>query len=342
MPKKVNARGIGSEDLHKILRRGHESQVARARIQWAEAEGFRRYVASLVGVDRVYPSFLPTQASGRWSITDPPLINFPDDAKADKRGLPHLRRLLYPDPGTWWLCWDWDALHAKFIALAAGEENDIGAFLDATRDLHSETASAMFRLNLSPTTHLGKGDRRRHLAKTVRYALCNSAPGPKEAYGVLEAKEVEEQGLTLQDLLKAAKLYIAAKPKYSQWKREYASQAIAQGVSRSLEGRPRPLYGPNWNEKAKAAISHFLQGTEVDKMEQCVIDICNEYPDVSLVYPTHDAVKLEVSETRDPRIFAEAVRPIVEAPITINGRSLPLTATWEWIDEHGGHHALGK
>jgi hypothetical protein len=59
------------------------------------------------------------------------------------------------------------------------------------------------------------------------------------------------------------------------------------------------------------------------------------------VYPTHDGVKIEFSELRDPGIMYELVRPIVEAPLTINGRSLPLTATWEWVNDRGEHVSLG-
>src|SRR3989304_4814680 len=81
--------------LETRIEKGFE--VLRARIRWSEADSFARYVRPLVGVESVSPGYLPTQANGRWSITNPPLITFPDKGKADARGLPRLREMVVPD-----------------------------------------------------------------------------------------------------------------------------------------------------------------------------------------------------------------------------------------------------
>src|SRR3990170_4301630 len=100
MPKRRTRtlRSVAQETLHAMLATpaGADSEVLRARIRWSEADSFARYVRPLVGVESVSPGYLPTQANGRWSITNPPLITFPDKGKADARGLPRLREMVVP------------------------------------------------------------------------------------------------------------------------------------------------------------------------------------------------------------------------------------------------------
>jgi DNA polymerase-1 len=351
---KFNPKGIDGETLHKLVKAGHTSPVLHSRLKWAEAEGFRRYAASIAEKDRVHPNFLPTQAVGRWSVTDPPLINFPDDAKADKNGLPRLRSLFLPDPGTYWLCWDWDALHAKFMAGMSDDQRDIDAF-NQDWDVHTLTCCSMFHLPVPPSpikkeimdgascaswrkliNWAGDGDRRRHLAKTVRYSLLNAL----DEKGVLESKDVEAQGLTMADLLKAAKAFLAAKPNMVKWKEEFARDAIAAGWSRSLYGRRRVLLGSDYDMKFKEAISHFLQGTEVDILEETMITILRDtYPQARLVFPSHDGVKLAFPHENETvtNIVYETCRNIVEAPRQFGKHKLTLSASWHFLFPDGRH-----
>lgn len=351
MPK-FNPKGIDGETLHKLVKAGHTSPVLHARLKWAEAEGFRRYAAGIAEKDRVHPNFLPTQAPGRWSVTDPPLINFPDDAKADKNGLPRLRGLFLPDPGTYWLCWDWDALHAKFMAGMSDDQRDIDAF-NKNWDVHTLTCCSMFHLPDPPSfikgeimsgascaawrklvSWQGDGDRRRHLAKTVRYSLLNAL----DERGVLDSKDVEAQGLTMADLQKAAHLFLVAKPGMVKWKAEFARDAIAAGWARSLYGRRRALLGNDYDTKFKEAISHFLQGTEVDILEEVMIRILRDtYPTARLVFPSHDGVKLAFNDvSKGLRMLTyDTCREIVEAPRQFGKHSLTLSASWHFLFPDG-------
>jgi|SRR6185503_4064465 len=348
MPK-FNPKGIDGETLHKLVKAGHESPVLHARLKYAEAEGFRRYASSIASVDRVHPNYLPTQSVGRWSITDPPLINFPDNAKADKFGLPHLRDLFLPDPGTYWLMWDWDALHAKFVAGMSDDLRDVAAF-NLGHDVHTLTCCQMFKLPDPPVltksaimdgaecadwrrlvAWQGDGDRRRHLAKTVRYALLNAL----DERGVMESKDVEAQGLTMADLLKAGRAFLQAKPGMVQWKAEFAAKAIEAGWSRSLYGRRRALLGSDYDMQFKEAISHFLQGTEADILAETIIKVLGEYPDARLVFPSHDGVKLAFLARMDPhRIWGET-RRIVEQPRQFGKHKLTLSASWHFLFPDG-------
>ena len=349
---------LETDALTKLLKAGVDSDVLKARLEWAAAEGFRRYAASIAESDRVYPNYLPTQSSGRWSVTNPPLINFPDDAKAAKKGLPSLQACFEPDIGTYWLCSDWNAMHAVFMAGMSDDALDIQAFREK-HDIHTLTACQVFKLPMPPSPleseihtgascaewrakvqWAGKGDRRRHLMKTVRYSLLNAY----DEKGVLESKEVEEQGLTYDDLLKAGKAFLRAKPNMVAFKTAYCRDAIAKGEARSLYGRRRKLFGGNtpesYREKFKTAISHFLQGTEVDIMEMTLLEVLDRFPEARLAWPSHDGLKFVFPTSLPLEVSLPAVREIVERPREIGKHTIPLYATWQVIREGGQHLAL--
>jgi hypothetical protein len=346
--------GIGADALHALVKAGADSAVLRARLSWAEAEAFRKYVEPMTRVERVHPEMLPIQASGRWSITDPPVVNFPDDAKADVYELPHIRDIFVPDLGHWWLAWDWDAMHARTMAAACSDAEDLQAFREGL-DLHTMTACRVFKLPMPPSLvkddiHTGAGcaawratvdwqgpgDRRRHLAKTVRYALLNAW----DEKGVLEAKDVVRQGLTFPELLAAGRAFLKAKPAMPTWKAAFCETACKARLSRSaILGRPRRLFG-EWREMAKAAVSHYLQGTEVDVLELTLIDLATRFPEARLAYPSHDGVKLQFPQSVAPSDVYPTVRAVVEAPYPIGDHTISYTASFEVVHEDGAKEAL--
>jgi hypothetical protein len=347
----TNPRSIASDTLQALVKRGAESDVLRARQQYAEADGFHKYVKPLVaaGVERVHPDMMPTQASGRWSTKNPPLVNWPDDAKAEQYKLPKLRRLVVPDEGTWWLSFDWSAMHARIMAAACNDLDDLRAFRDGL-DLHTITACRVFKLPLPrdlrtpgndaewvAAVKWAKGDRRRHLMKTVRYALLNGL----DERSVLEAKDVERQGLTYDELVAAGRQFLRAKPAMPAWKRTFTDGCLKARVSRSaILGRRRMLYGPE-NDQRKAAISHFLQGTEVDVMELTLCETLEQYRDARLAYTSHDGIKLVFPDHTDVAEAWSGVRAIAERPYTILNNVIAFTADWEVIRPDGSHTPLG-
>jgi DNA polymerase-1 len=343
------------ETLHRWAAKAPDNALLQARRQWAETEGFRRYVMAVVGQETVHPEFLPTQATGRISVTNPPLVNFPDDGKAIKRGLPPLQAIFRPHPGHWWLCWDWSALHARIMAAACGDEEDLRAFREGL-DIHLITACRVFRLpfppNLTDPDHPDNAewraqvgwqpkDRRRHLVKTVRYALLNGL----SAKAVRESKEAIEQGIDLDELERVGRQFLAAKPAMGRWKAQYVAQALRAGEARSLYGRKRRLLGSSEGgseERQKAAISGFLQMTEVDILESTLARIFRADPDARLVYPSHDGVKLEYPDRRDPREVWQRWRPWVERPHNFGLHAIACPAEWSVVYDDGRRERLSE
>src|SRR3990167_6802565 len=126
----------------KLESRGYESPMLDLRLDFnEESQVLTQYLKHVYVPDakkqpeRVHAHFLPTQANGRWSVTNPPLINFPED----------IRDVLIPDKGFPWVCWDWDSLYALFCAAYTHDKEDLEAFR-LGHDLHTLTACRMFKI----------------------------------------------------------------------------------------------------------------------------------------------------------------------------------------------------
>lgn len=352
--KQSTAKSLGSvdmESLRALRKRTARSSVAlEQRLRFSEADSFVKQLGGFRS-ERCYPNYLPTaQLHGRWSITQPALATLASDGLAALRGFPALEHVVIPDPGTAWLCWDWDALHARFTAAACNDLEDIRAFQGGL-DIHTITACRMFGLPLPPdlrnphsdpdceawrTQHnwKGKADRRRHLAKTVRYALLNAL----DERGVLESKEIEVLGLKPDDVLRAGKAYLRGKPGYTEWKHHYIKQCLKQRVARSIFGRRLLLVG-NTETMSKAALGQFLQGSEADLLNTVLIELYHTHPELQYVYSTHDGVKLSMKldplEGPTPQEVKQAIQPIVEAPRIVFGQAMSFPATWTSVQDNG-------
>ena len=317
----IKVKNLMAENLNAAVLKHPTCDLLQARREFAQADGFRKFVAGIANEDRVFPEFLPTQATGRISVKNPNIPGCPDDGKADQRVLPRLRRCFVPDPGWWWLCWDWNAMHARFMAAACRDWSDIKAYQEG-KDIHALTVKEGFGMEVTP--------RLRHLAKTVRYALLNGL----DERAVRESNEVAELGMDMDELERYARKFLANKPAQVQWKRDYIAKSLAARHSRSLYGRKRVLinFGDrSRDENAKAAISGFLQGTEVDIMVETLVEALRRWPEAHLVYPSHDGIKLAFPDSTDSNAVIADLKPWVERSHDFWGVQMPLPAEWEII-----------
>lgn len=124
-------------DVPTALQRIEEGAdpVLEARVLYADAkQELTHFLGPLRGADRIYPSIkIHAQASGRWSITDPPLQQFPS----------YLQGLLIPDKGEVWIGWDWDAIEMRLLAGLANDRPYIKAF-EQDWDVHSINVQDIF------------------------------------------------------------------------------------------------------------------------------------------------------------------------------------------------------
>ena len=357
MPK-PKASSVESDALRRWKLRGASSPLLDGRLKFMEVEGTARYVRMMEGVERVYPNFLPTQASGRWSTTSPPMTNYPPDCvnpACPRAGTEHsyatpecwsARDTVGPDEGWWWLHWDLDAIEARWAAADSGDQDDLQAFRN-NWDLHTITACRAYNLPLPPVltkalhTDLtcepwrnlwappwsGGEDRRRHIIKTMRYAT-QFCIHPK---GVLQAKDIEKLGLDPAELVAFATRYLKAKPALMARKRAVWDDCAKSGVSYTWFGRRRRLYG-DWNTRAKEGWSHRISGTVTDYMNAALIAITRQFPTCHLVLNSHDGATLAFPDALGVQDVLAFARGAVEQEITSpTGHAVPVTASWERI-----------
>ena len=367
MKRRLTESSVDADVLRKWKLRGAESPLLDARLRFTEIEGVARYVRMMRGAARVYPNMLPTQASGRWSTTNPPLVNFPADCidpQCPRAGEEHstgvcggwsARDVVGPDEGWWWLHFDLDAIEARWAAADSGDQDDLQAFAQnwdihtlttcraykhplppiLTKALHVDPSCSAWRESWNPVWS-GSEDRRRHVLKTMRYAtqFCVS---PK---GVLQARDIEKLGLKPAELVKFAAMYLRSKPALVARKRQVWDECAKNGVSYTWYGRRRRLYG-DWNSRAKEGWSHRISGTVTDYMNQAIIALTTRFETCHLVLNSHDGAILAFPESVPVDVVLPVAKEYVERDVTSpTGYTVGVTASWEMVTSDLKRQAL--
>ena len=283
---------------------------------------------------RIHPGMLPTQASGRWSTVDPPLVNFP----------PSLSDSIMPDEGTYWLHWDWRSIELLIASAYCGDTAVLEAFYKGW-DLHTITCCQIFKHSLPPDlvnphgcenwreTWVpiwgGKEDRRRHLAKTTTYEMI---------YGSRPQNDF-------------ARAYLLSKPHLVAWKNKVWAECAEKGVSYTFLGRRRRLFGDHM-ERAKMGLNHQVQGAVADMMNLCLADILVGHPELGgwLVVNKHDGAILAFPTlSTEPSLqltntmsgVVNTCRQIVHREWQIAGQSIAIQADWKLTNDTGITTTIG-
>jgi len=365
VPKhRASDRSVESQVLRQLKQAGAESQMLDLRIEFMEYEGIARYLRGLQGKERIHPRMAPTQASGRWSTADPPRGNFPAHSEEDcdrcRSGeelvggwCPRdVRATCLPDPDTYWIKFDLDSIEGRVaVAYAKDEEElevyrrgeDVHTVLGAcpmfrmpppplrTKACHEDPSCAEWRASWSPPWS-GGDDRRRHIAKTLKYATQFS----KDYKGAGESKDIEKLGLTKREVLKFAKMYVTSRPILTACKQQRFEKYARESVSYTFRGRRRRLYGKAW-DRAKAGWSHEVQGSVPDIMDDYIIQF-SKHPVLGqgyLVGNFHDGLEWALPLTVDPAHALQAAVGIVEREWNLAGTMMPVSAEFKVVYPDG-------
>ena len=353
---------IAEETLLAIQQNGETSDVLEARLAFATVAQLRnQHIRPMLGRTRVHPNMMTPQASGRMSVSGPPLGNFTADRKYGPHGI---RDVVVPDPGTKWVVFDWEAIEARKIAHYDKDPVDNEAFR-REYDIHTVTAIRMFRwpepsfeptkknlfksdaglewceqighllVKLDPTrvadgkpVPYSDDDRFRRLAKNCRYCL---------QYAVDEkamSRYAVEMRMKKEDLFRFGKLYLASKPQLVQWKRQTWADVWRTHEARTWMGRRRRFSGTDKMSQLdvmKEGLNHIIQGGVADLMKLTLRQIMDEWPSARLGWQAHDGAKIVFPSNVDP---FPRISQIVEREIEIEGRAIHYPASFETITPH--------
>ncbi len=360
MPRQKKLAEITNADTllelkERLIARNFESPLLDLRLNYNELCQIRdQYLETMAAVDRVYPNLLPTQASGRWSVSNPPLVNFPA----------WIRDTYWPDEGQAWVGWDFDAIEAKIVAAKTHDKDDLAAFNNRW-DIHTLTACGMMGFP-EPSNKMdphqaeedeqwrqqlkweGKDDPRRIIAK-VRYALLYG-----KDWTAIHASKYErdfvKKGFSRQAIADASKAFLRSKPLLVSKRKERWSAVARAREARTIFGRRRRLFG-DWWSRAKEGWNHEVQGSVTDMVNRALIEILTGRPQWHLVFPSHDAAKISVPlmDVSDQHYTERIITPTFDNPLgfqtkrnetiaimkaaaekvyNIDGESITSTGTW--------------
>mgnify|MGYP001571390743 CR=1 FL=1 len=329
-------KSVADDKLLALRAKGVQSDALDARLAFMKArQVLSHYVNPLVRKRRVYPRMTAPQATGRLSVSAPPLINFP----------PSIRDIVVPDEGWAWVEWDWEAVEARIVAHLCRDEADLAAFRQG-HDIHTVTLVHMFGLLPCPVgwkkaqlfgTEEGRAwcaalpvpdppyhdkHRWRTLVKNTRYTL-QYAKRP-EALTVYAS----EFSMPPEELVNFGRRYLASKPALVAWKqRTWAECWERRVVYTAYLGRRRYLYGDRKSIE-KEGLNTKVQGSVADLMRETVGLVCGVFPEAHLAYQTHDGVKTALPKDLVTSEVRERIKSIVEREVVMEGRPIRFPATW--------------
>jgi len=365
MPNKSSKPNLQRSTLQKLSSK-NPNPLIPLRLEYSTySKLLTGYINKLIDTPRIYPTFLPTQASFRWSTLNPPITNWPracinpecqvgmlQEISIEKSGYHEhewtnicwsVRDILKCDEDEILITWDHDDIEGKIGALVLNDTEEIEGYTQAY-DLHTLTCCNLF--NMDTPTDLkdphnsnvdsewrkkynwqGKDTPQRVLSKNFRHG-SRYANTWRFIYNILD--KLEAYGVTRQQGIQLAKAYEQSKSEAFKAKRAIMNQIKKDKIARTLYGGRR-LFFDSSDDTGKQGFSHMISGTVSDFNNETLILLEKVYRgDIRLLHNAHDGDKIAIKKDRIIEGGIEGLRynlkSIIERPITYQGRLLTLTA----------------
>jgi hypothetical protein len=250
-----------------------------------------------------------------------------------------VRDILLPDNDEILITWDHDNIEGKIHDLIVDDSEAIQAHSEGF-DLHTITCCNIFNMDYpsnlkNPHTSAedaewrskynwqGKDTKQRVLAKNFNHGAKYT-----ESYKfVHRINGVEQYGITTKQLEQLAKTYIRSKG--AAWTRKIAIMGSIrrERVARTLYGFRRVFFDSS-ADTGREGFSHMISGTVSDYNNETLKLIEKDMGSaVRLLHNAHDGDKIAVNRSVALSVgFKEALKEMIERPITYEGRSLTMTA----------------
>jgi hypothetical protein len=357
------------DTLRKLSTRKTASEVKRQlallKIAYGEdAHLLNSYIEKLVHVKRIFPRFLPTQASGRTSTVEPPITNWPRaciEPACQQRlrdtiyGTSHLgyiehewseqcwsiRDILLPDHDEILITWDHDNIEGKIDALVTNDQEAITAH-EQGFDLHTITCCNIFNLDLpsnlynphSSIEDAGWRSKYKWQGKDTKMRVLSKNFNHGSKYTdtwrfVYTIKGIEQYGVSYDDLEILAKKYIDSKGDAWKTKLKIMDDIRRAKIARTLYGFRRIFFDAS-HESGKEGYSHMISGTVSDYNYITLSMLEDKFgAAIRMMHNAHDGDK--VALLKDVYIGHEdevkdILKSTIERPITYQGRTLTMTA----------------
>lgn len=234
-----------------------------------------------------------------------------------------MREMFIADPGCIFVTRDFSQAEARVVAALANDEYLLELFADPTRDVHKETAAAIYGIPVGDVTPV-----QRYTAKRVRHAVNYGMDAGRFVEVVNE--DAEETGVRI-DLATARRVINGFFLMHPNHKTVYWA-----GIERELRatrtlntafGRKRTFYGRMDDKLTREAYSYPPQSSVGDLCCKALVRIWNEvqlgHPEwkVQLLLNVHDSIMVQCPK---PFMFlvAEAMDHCMDIPMVVNGHTV--------------------
>ena len=288
-------------------------------------------------VDRVHPRFgIHSQANHRWSTTDPPLAQYPEDLEA----------MLDLDPDTGELGYDYDQQERRIVA-AISQDVPMLEALSRGHDCHTLDTCDVFGYEyppdpMDPHAHpandpwraaigwKGKKDKRRVMGKNFFFSLCFG----KDPKNMLDIPGAKALGMNKARFEQAANRFLAKHPGIRKWMAGIKTRCKVRPVSRTFLGTRRYSHLKD-AELYRAMLDHPIQAAAADMVNTVIVETVRSVPYVQLRWTKHDFVSWGVEGAAWNNTTIKDVLSIAEQEWDADGVRfrVPVTAYTRWAGE---------
>ncbi|CAD7837335.1 DNA polymerase I [Olavius algarvensis spirochete endosymbiont] len=237
------------------------------------------------GDGRIHTSYSQVgAATGRLSSNNPNLQNIPVRDENGRR----IRRAFRSRDGYTFISVDYSQIELVVLAHMSGDWGLAKAFNDGV-DVHVQTAAQLFGVDASDVM-----DGQRRMAKAVNFGVM---------YGMSAFRLSNELNISRKEANQFIETYFATYEGIGNFINQAVSDAEADGGTRTLYGRFRPLPGINSRNKVekaaseRAAVNTRIQGTAADIMKKAMIEVnevlMNRFSRAKMLLQVHDELLIE-------------------------------------------------
>ncbi|MDP4009367.1 MAG: DNA polymerase [bacterium] len=311
-PKKVVS--TAASELEK-LRRDHP--IVDPLLKYRELQKmYTTYISTIPGLadehNRVHTRFdqLGT-ATGRLASSNPNLQNIPLRGDWGKR----IRAGFVAEQGWVFASFDYSQFELR-IAAHLAEDEEMQGFFREGKDIHKETAAAVFGVSLNGVTN-----EMRFRAKALNFGVL---------YGMGAGGFAKSSNVSLAEAREFIEQYFTRFPGIASYIERTKEFAKTYGYVETILGRRRYLpdivsKAPQFRSAAeREAVNHPIQGTQADLIKLAMVDISEKIlqgrNDIHLLLQIHDELLFEIKKES-----VQSLLPAIQAVMTGEGAlSVPI------------------
>jgi DNA polymerase I len=233
-----------------------------------------------------------------------------------------MREMFIPDDGHIFVYRDYSQAEARVVAALANDEYLLELFADPRRDIHKETAAAIYGVPVDKVT-----PEQRYTAKRVRHAVNYGMDAGRFVQVVNEDAASTGVRIDYSTARKVIDGFFMLHPNHKPVYWGGVERRMRQ--TRTLEnafGRKRTFFG-RWDDKLlRDAYSFIPQSSVGDLCCKALINVYHELEvpgkwGVQLMANVHDSLLVQCKREHYKEV-AEAMKEIMDIPMTVNGHTI--------------------